>query len=150
MSKKFAMLRQASPYTSAEEQPCWVLTSAPALTLALPGLTEMSPEMLAMTQPDAEPMAPCEHLAMVVGGTGIAPALQIMREVGDGEGAFGPGCEGTLLYSSRTPQDVLCIGDTPTAPCPLRVAHNFTPRPRQMSCGRWRRAPRAGSPCGTR
>ena len=43
---------------SAEEQPCWVLTSAPALTLALPGLTEMSPEMVAMMNPDAEPAAP--------------------------------------------------------------------------------------------
>lgn len=111
VSKKFAMLRQASPYTSAEEQPCWVLTSSPVLTLALPGLTEMSPEMMAMTNPDAEPQAPCTHLAMIVGGTGIAPALQILREVANPEGAFGPECEGTLLYSSHTPEDVLCVDE---------------------------------------
>lgn len=109
VSKKFAMLRQASPYTSAEEQPCWVLTSAPALTLALPGLTEMSPEMVAMMNPDAEPGAPCSHLAMIVGGTGIAPALQILREVANPEGAFGPSCKGTLLYASHKPEDVLCV-----------------------------------------
>jgi hypothetical protein len=54
VSKKFAMLRQASPYTSAEEQPCWALTSAPALTLTLPALTEMSMDMVAMLNPGAE------------------------------------------------------------------------------------------------
>jgi len=48
---------------------------------------------------------------MVVGGTGIAPALQILREVANPEGAFGPSCEGTLLYSSHTPQDVLAVDE---------------------------------------
>lgn len=111
VSKKFAMLRQASPYTAAEEQPCWALTSAPALTLTLPALTEQSLDVLSMMNPDhvALTLPPLEHLGLVVGGTGIAPAVQILREVLNPDGAFGPSTRATLLYSSRKPEDVLCI-----------------------------------------
>ena len=51
-------------------------------------------------------------VAIVVGGTGVAPALQILRELVDDsdDGAFaGIDCSATLLYSSRTALDVLCI-----------------------------------------
>ena len=49
---------------------------------------------------------------MVVGGTGIAPALQILREIVAGaEGAFAAGCAATVLYASRTPEDVLCVDE---------------------------------------
>jgi tetratricopeptide (TPR) repeat protein len=108
LSRKFALLRQASPWASAEEQPCWVLCSAPALTLALPGLTEQPPEVAQMLHPNVDPSPPLTHLCLVVGGTGIAPAVQILREVAlGGDGAFASTCQATLLYSSRTPQDAV-------------------------------------------
>ena len=68
-------------------------------------------------------------MALVVGGTGIAPALQLLREVAGlsstagtagtagrpgGGAAFGPYCRGSLLYSSRTAADVLCIDELRT------------------------------------
>ena len=120
VSKRFAKLRQVSEYGAPrEEQNCWVLVSGPALTLKLPQLTVTGNPRPAVT-----------HVALVVGGTGVAPALQILRELADnsGYGAFarttseaedaaedaaevGSGCQATLLYSSRTAQDVLCIDE---------------------------------------
>ena len=97
-------MRQFSKYGAPqEEQNCWVLVSAPALTLQLPQLTLTGTPRPAVT-----------HVAIVVGGTGVAPALQILRELADDseEGAFfTAGCSATLLYSSRTAQDVLCIDE---------------------------------------
>eukprot|EP01043_Picozoa_sp_COSAG02_P021669 COSAG02_NODE_1107_length_14540_cov_61.060661_6_plen_332_part_00 len=111
VSKRFAKLRQATEYGAPqEEQNCWVLVSAPALTLQLPQLTLMDTDARRSV---------VTHVAIVVGGTGVAPALQILRELADdsGDGAFSAGgdakggCSGTLLYSSRTAQDVLCIDE---------------------------------------
>lgn len=97
-------MRQFSEYGAPqEEQNCWVLVSAPALTLQLPQLTLTGTPRPAVT-----------HVAIVVGGTGVAPALQILRELADDseEGAFSTaGCPATLLCSSRTAQDVLCIDE---------------------------------------
>merc|ERR1712176_888694 len=45
------------------------------------------------------------------GGTGVAPALQLLREVVDEDGCFGQHCRATLLYSSRSPSDVLLINE---------------------------------------
>jgi NAD(P)H-flavin reductase len=109
VSKRFAKLRQVSEYGAPqEEQNCWALVSAPALTLQLPQLTLMDTPRPVVT-----------HVAIVVGGTGVAPALQILRELADdsADGAFSGGgdaeggCSATLLYSSRTEQDVLCIDE---------------------------------------
>ena len=103
-----------------------MLTSAPALTLALPELKEPGVDLMAMmkngldtkeaqqqqlgqklvTTDSSTQAPPVQHLGMVVGGTGIAPAVQILREVMNVEGAFGPECKATLLYSSRTPNEV--------------------------------------------
>jgi len=111
VSRRFALLRQASPgFTATEEQPCWVLTSKPALTLTLPALTAPSFDLSLNTSPELEkfPVSQQEkstdllltHLGIVVGGTGIAPAVQILREVLNPSGAFGGTCNAVLLYSS--------------------------------------------------
>jgi NAD(P)H-flavin reductase len=125
VSKKFAMLRQASPYTALEEQPCWVLTSAPALTLKLP---ELAPAVV-LAPPPSGPLAPVTDIGLVVGGTGIAPALQILREIAS-DGAFGPDCNAVVLYSSRTPADVLMLEELRQAeagaPGRIKVLHTLT------------------------
>ena len=108
VSKKFAKLRQLTEYGGPqEEQPCWVLVSTPILTLTLPALTETLPA------PEPAVAPPLTHLGIVVGGTGVAPALQILRELTDGtaDGAFDGGSSATLLYSSRTALDVLCVDE---------------------------------------
>jgi NAD(P)H-flavin reductase len=126
VSKKFAMLRQASPYTALEEQPCWVLTSAPALTLKLP---ELAPTMFLAPPAPAEALGPVTDIGLVVGGTGIAPALQILREIAS-DGAFGPDCNAVVLYSSRTPTDVLMLEELRQAeagaPERIKVLHTLT------------------------
>ena len=110
VSARFAKLHQCTEYGGPrEEQNCWVLVSKPALTLQLPGLTETE-AIESGSGNDAMPMV--SHVAIVVGGTGVAPALQILRELVDDsdDGAFaGIDCSATLLYSSRTALDVLCI-----------------------------------------
>ncbi len=130
VSKRFAKLRQATEYGAPqEEQNCWILVSAPALTLQLPQLT--------LTDTDTR-RSVVTHVAIVVGGTGVAPALQILRELADdsGDGAFSGGgdakggCSATLLYSSRTAQDVLCIDELraveQTAAGRISVRHTLT------------------------
>eukprot|EP01050_Picozoa_sp_SAG11_P017366 SAG11_NODE_2498_length_3287_cov_1.417817_1_plen_606_part_00 len=129
VSKKFALLRQASPYTALEEQPCWVLTSAPALTLALPSLANPLQALLPSAEHQALP--PPTHIGIIVGGTGIAPAIQILREIALGEGgAFGAGCSAKLLYASRTPSEVLMLDELRAveafAPDRIAVRHNLT------------------------
>eukprot|EP00931_Biecheleriopsis_adriatica_P086339 TRINITY_DN61033_c0_g1_i1.p1 TRINITY_DN61033_c0_g1~~TRINITY_DN61033_c0_g1_i1.p1 ORF type:complete len:707 (-),score=152.77 TRINITY_DN61033_c0_g1_i1:32-2152(-) len=128
VSKGFALLRTAEEalssslesYTPLEEQPCWVQVSPPLLTLSLPSLSE---------QLDAPGGVPA-HLSLVVGGTGIAPGLQLLREVIDPAGAFGPACRATLLSSSRTAIDVLCIDELRAAEAAsrgrVRVRHTLT------------------------
>jgi len=76
------------------------------------------------------PMATVKHVVLVVGGTGIAPALQLLREVADAAGAFGPECKATLLYSSRTSRDVLMLDELreveSRAPERILVRHTLT------------------------
>ena len=125
VSARFAKLRQCTEYGGPrEEQNCWVLVSKPALTLQLPGLTETE-AIESGSGNDAMPMV--SHVAIVVGGTGVAPALQILRELVDDsdDGAFaGIDCSATLLYSSRTALDVLCI-DVRTV-CRALYIHGFS------------------------
>jgi len=105
VSKRFALLREESKYgLPVPDQPCWVLLSVPILTLSLPSFLEAPASAVARGE--------VAHVALVVGGTGIAPALQILRGVAMGtQGAFGGECRGTLLYSSRTAEDVLCLDE---------------------------------------
>jgi len=79
-------------YAPLEEQNCWVRLSAPLSTLHLPSFTEtgMARETV-------------EQVALVAGGTGIAPALQILSECLPG-GSLEQ-CRGVLLYSSRTVEE---------------------------------------------
>jgi hypothetical protein len=91
VSGKFAMLRAASTYTPLEEQACWALCSAPRLTLALPamprplpqpggpGLQRRSPGKACSDEPGPlDQLAPAvAAIGLVVGGTGVAPALQV-------------------------------------------------------------------------
>jgi len=47
-----------------------------------------------------------------VGGTGIVPALQILREVAKGaDGPFSPECKVAVIYSSRRDCDVLALDE---------------------------------------
>ena len=81
-------------YGLLEEQNCWVRVSAPILTFDLRELREV----------------PSLGLVIVAGGTGIAPAIQIMSEVVNTDGSL-KGCPAQLLYSSRTPRDVLMLDE---------------------------------------
>ncbi|CAE8733737.1 unnamed protein product [Polarella glacialis] len=92
-------------YSPMDDQPCWVRLSEPMLTLHLPQLQE---ELCAA---DARPTVVLRRLGIVVGGTGISPALQLLREVADPKGAFGASCQAWLLYSSRTSLDVLMLDE---------------------------------------
>ena len=105
-------------YGLLEEQNCWVRVSAPMLTLELPclGLGR-----------------PVEQLAIVAGGTGIAPAIQILSEVVGSEGSMG-GCSARLLYSSRTPRDVLMLDELRALSVKshrVQVAHTLTQESRR-------------------
>jgi len=106
VSRRFAQLQQARRGMDIEEQRCWLLVSAPVVTLRLPSLKreldggDISQGTLAVT-----------HLGLIVGGTGVAPALQFLREVANVEGAFGSSCRAALLYSSRSEQDVLMLDE---------------------------------------
>ena len=104
-------------YGLLEEQNCWVRVSAPMLTLELPclGLGR-----------------PVEQLAIVAGGTGIAPAIQILSEVVDSAGSMG-GCSARLLYSSRAPRDVLMLDELRALSQSdrVQVAHTLTQESRR-------------------
>jgi hypothetical protein len=69
-----------------EEQQCWVLLSTPKLTLALPTLRTLPPAPREEAKEEEQAARrkkrrPWSHVACVVGGTGVAPALQILRHV---------------------------------------------------------------------
>jgi len=133
VSKQFGMLQTVDEaqaacqvnYTPLEEQQCWVTLSRPLVTLYLPGLTEAS-ALSAPANAGATPL----HLALVVGGTGVAPALQVLREVADPRGAFGAHCTALLLYSSRTVLDVLLLDELraleASAPGRITVRHTLS------------------------
>jgi len=94
VSRRFAQLREANAFAETEEQRCWVQVSAPQVTLKLGQLAPAT-----------------KHLGLVVGGTGVAPALQLLREAGDQESAFAGACRAVLLYSSRAEQDVFLLDE---------------------------------------
>jgi len=134
---------------SEEEQPCWVLLGHPMLTLRLDRFihTPMLTGQLARPAGgagDSEQAAfgtkvnapagagagagttaaaatAVAHICLVVGGTGVAPALQILRQVApikgsgaadvSGSGVLAADCHATLLYSSHAAEDVLCIDE---------------------------------------
>lgn len=104
VSCRFATLQPANDWASLEDQTCWVLVSVPKLTLALPALTDTSSSPIA-------PVSTVCDIGIVVGGTGVAPALQLLREVSNTDSAFGPSCRAKLLYSSRAPADVLLLDE---------------------------------------
>ena len=83
-------------YAPLEEQNCWVRLSAPLLTLQFPSFSE---------DVEAEPV---EELGLIVGGTGIAPALQVLFQCLPG-GTLEKLRKAVLLYSSRSPQDILML-----------------------------------------
>lgn len=134
VSKHFGTLRtfeealevSLRTYSPVEDQACWVTLSTPMLTLYLPALSE---EALGSSD-EAQGM---EQLAIVAGGTGIAPALQLLREVVDPKGAFGPCCRATLLYSSRSSIDVLLLDELRMAEASaggrVVVRHTLTDQP---------------------
>lgn len=97
-----ALEASLSSYTSLDDQPCWVRLSVPMTTLTLPDLSVACPTFA---------NSPVLRLGIVAGGTGIAPALQLLTEVIDSEGAFGSECQAVLLYSSRTSLDVLMLDE---------------------------------------
>ena len=81
-----------------------VLVSAPRATLYLPGLTEEPPPAGGGRGEEGGgrgvTVTPAiQRLGLVVGGTGVAPALQLLREIADPNGSFGPGVAAVLLYS---------------------------------------------------
>lgn len=98
VSKRFASLQVARAGVVSDEHRCWLQVSAPVVTLKLPSF-------------DATIAHPITHFGLVVGGTGIAPALQILREVANPAGAFGAECRASLLYSSRSQADVLMLDE---------------------------------------
>lgn len=108
VSRKFATLQPWSVSKGA----CWVLVSPPHLTLTLPDAVDGKHRQTTMDALGCIP--PATHVCLIVGGTGVAPALQILREVADPKGAFGPNCHGTLLYSSRRQWDVLALNELRT------------------------------------
>ena len=88
--------------------------SAPIPTLDLPCLTLENP---------------VEQLGIVAGGTGIAPAIQILSEVADSGGSMGKCQSALLLYSSRTSRDVLMLDELRELTSKSRrvkVAHTLT------------------------
>eukprot|EP00930_Biecheleria_cincta_P079273 TRINITY_DN6703_c1_g1_i1.p1 TRINITY_DN6703_c1_g1~~TRINITY_DN6703_c1_g1_i1.p1 ORF type:complete len:806 (-),score=156.31 TRINITY_DN6703_c1_g1_i1:73-2490(-) len=134
VSKNFGTLRtfdealEASlrTYSPVEDQACWITLSAPMLTLYLPALSEEASS-------SGEGTGDVEQLDIVAGGTGIAPALQLLREVMDPKGAFGPCCRATLLYSSRSSLDVLLLDELRAAEASaggrVAVRHTLTDQP---------------------
>ena len=109
--------------------------TAPRVTLFLPGLTTDPPRIESAVVPAAStdsgsaddgagsrsgppPLQPqltsvVQQLGIVVGGTGVAPALQLLREVADlsGDGAFGRSATAALLYSSTFPDGVVLLDE---------------------------------------
>jgi len=124
ISKRFAQLQAANNITERESQTCWLLLSAPIVTLHLPSLA---------THPSAESVKSgmlITKLGIIAGGTGVAAALQMLRRVADSDGPFGPHCSVFLLYSSRTPLDVLMLDELraveKSANGRVRIKHNLT------------------------
>uniref|UniRef100_A0A7S4RYN9 FAD-binding FR-type domain-containing protein n=1 Tax=Alexandrium monilatum TaxID=311494 RepID=A0A7S4RYN9_9DINO len=112
VSRRFAQLRAATDLTDIEEQRCWAQISVPLPTLKL------------------ERFAATAHLALIAGGTGVAPALQLLREVIDPQGALGTSCRATLVYSSGSPEDVFLLDELrhveKAAGGRVRVHHTLT------------------------
>jgi len=109
-------------YTALDDQPCWVWVSKPAITLYLPSCLE--------SPPPASGGPVVDKVGIVVGGTGVAPALQLLREVADPDGAFAGKGQGALLCSSHTMLDVLCLDELraieQSAPDRIKVRHTLT------------------------
>eukprot|EP00927_Polykrikos_kofoidii_P021112 TRINITY_DN20102_c0_g1_i1.p1 TRINITY_DN20102_c0_g1~~TRINITY_DN20102_c0_g1_i1.p1 ORF type:complete len:765 (+),score=114.72 TRINITY_DN20102_c0_g1_i1:232-2295(+) len=124
VSRRFALLHHASVHRPLEEQSCWVTVSAPVLTLSLPDLRHPCEDASGCSD------GVLSHLGLVVGGTGVAPALQLLREAASLNGAFGANCKATLLYSSRTPMDVLLLdamrGLEAASPWQIQILHTLT------------------------
>lgn len=97
VSKHFATLRPASQNGDIDEQSCWVRVTAPVATLRLPLRGGGG--------------APDTRLGVVAGGTGVAPALQLLRSVVDVGGPFGAHSTASLLYSSCSRLDVLMLDE---------------------------------------
>eukprot|EP00927_Polykrikos_kofoidii_P009036 TRINITY_DN13753_c0_g1_i1.p1 TRINITY_DN13753_c0_g1~~TRINITY_DN13753_c0_g1_i1.p1 ORF type:complete len:702 (+),score=110.47 TRINITY_DN13753_c0_g1_i1:38-2143(+) len=105
VSKKFATLQ---PF-SVSQGACWATVTVPKLTLTFPSLVE-SPQ--SQKQQRIEATTSVRHVGLVVGGTGVVPALQILREIAQGEqGAFGRDCKGTLICASRRACDILALAE---------------------------------------
>ncbi|CAK9015137.1 unnamed protein product [Durusdinium trenchii] len=103
-------------YAPLEEQNCWVRVSAPLLTLQLPSFSE-----------GGKIVGPVEDLGIIAGGTGIAPALQILSECLPGKSL---NCRAVLLYSSRSLQDILMLDELraiqEASAGQVRVVHTLT------------------------
>eukprot|EP00411_Alexandrium_monilatum_P001342 CAMPEP_0175184456 /NCGR_PEP_ID=MMETSP0093-20121207/1375_1 /TAXON_ID=311494 /ORGANISM="Alexandrium monilatum, Strain CCMP3105" /LENGTH=749 /DNA_ID=CAMNT_0016477127 /DNA_START=13 /DNA_END=2262 /DNA_ORIENTATION=+ len=114
VSKQFGALRTVDEaqaacqvsYEPLEDQRCWVTISRPLVTLHLPSLTEAPAPLPAAARPDGP-----VRLALIVGGTGVAPALQLLNEVAEPNGSFGPHATAVMIYSSRTVLDVLMLNE---------------------------------------
>lgn len=104
-SKRFAALLPANNVARLDEQPCWLLVTTPRPTLPLPTLNTVPSEVAAQRK------KPIEHLCLLVGGTGGTAALQLLRHVADTKGPFGSKCRATLIYSSRSPIEVLLLDE---------------------------------------
>merc|ERR1740121_137836 len=74
-------------------------------TLPLPSLSLVPSEVATKRK------SPIKHLCLVVGGTGVTAALQLLRHVANPEGPFGAKCQATLLYSSRSAPEVLLVDE---------------------------------------
>eukprot|EP00927_Polykrikos_kofoidii_P079615 TRINITY_DN76407_c0_g1_i1.p1 TRINITY_DN76407_c0_g1~~TRINITY_DN76407_c0_g1_i1.p1 ORF type:complete len:656 (-),score=100.16 TRINITY_DN76407_c0_g1_i1:316-2244(-) len=124
-SGRFAQLMPEQRVSDLRTQPCWILCSAPKMTLGLPDLGLGMKGLPPRDGPSGG------HLCFVVGGTGIAPALQALRVVADNEGGpMAPDCRATLLYSSQKPRDALMLDEireiTACAPERIRAYHTLT------------------------
>lgn len=100
VSKKFAALQ---PF-SVSQAVAWATVTVPKLTLALPHLKDG-------VQVSKDETPAVTHIGVVVGGTGIVPGYQILKELENSQGAFDASVKATLVYASRRPRDVLLLDE---------------------------------------
>jgi len=130
VTRKFATLQ---PFKVSQGS-CWVpMVTVPKLTLTLPNLQEGMQLQSGCRQDSSLPTGRPEtsQIGIVVGGTGVVPALQILREVAKGiDGAFGSVCKAVLVYASRRACDVLALDELraveASAPGRIVVWHTLT------------------------
>jgi len=102
VTRKFAALQ---PF-NVSQGACWVTVTVPKLTLRLPALVDGLSVQRSLEAPEIV------RIGLVVGGTGIVPALQILSNVALGAGgAFSADCRASLLYASRRASDVLALDE---------------------------------------